>query len=66
MVLTATLGNLSVRIIIDSGANGNYASRNVERRLRKYIATKNDLYRLTLVDGSLTADKDGWVRNELK
>ena len=52
--------------MIDSGANGNYALRNVERRLRKYIATKNDLYRLTLADGSLTADEDGWVRNELK
>ena len=66
MVLTATLGDLPVRVMIDSGANGNYASKNVERRLRKYIATKSDPYRLTLADGSLTADKDGWVRNELQ
>ena len=66
LVLTAVLGDLPVRVMIDSGANGNYASRDVERRLKKYTATKANPYRLTMADGSPTKDEDGWVREELR
>lgn len=66
MVLTAVLEKLPVRIMLDSGANGNYVSTQMAQRLKDCQAMKKHPYRLTMADGSPSAFEDGWVRKELQ
>jgi hypothetical protein len=66
MVLTADLEGIPVRVMIDLGAQGNFASERLGKRLWKQQNTKENLYRLTMADGSLTEYGDRWVRTKLK
>jgi hypothetical protein len=66
MVLTADLEGIPVRVMIDSGAQGNFASERLGKRLWKQQNNKENPYRLTMADGSPTEHGDGWVRTELK
>jgi hypothetical protein len=65
IILQATLEELPVRVMIDSGAQGNFVSHNLGQRLGTLQRKKENPYRLTMADGTPTEQDDGWIRKEL-
>ena len=66
LVLTAELESEPVRIMVDSGANRNYASVRLGNRLARLRQNKVQPYPLTMADGSPVEHGDGWIRQELR
>ena len=65
MVLTAELEEKNVRIMIDCGANQNYASVELGQQMSRWMRNKKEPYPLTLADGTPISHGNGWVRREL-
>jgi RNase H-like domain found in reverse transcriptase/Reverse transcriptase (RNA-dependent DNA polymerase)/Integrase zinc binding domain/Chromo (CHRromatin Organisation MOdifier) domain/Retroviral aspartyl protease len=65
LVLTATLQNEQVRIMVDCGANRSYVSLRLGQKLSSWRQDKDKPYPLTMADGTPVDHGDGWVRQEL-
>ena len=58
MVLTARIEDETIRVIIDCGANRNYASIRLGNKLVKKRRQKDHLYPLTMADDSPVEQDD--------
>ena len=66
MVLTARLEGRPVRIMLDSGANQNYASLRLWGLLPQQRRNKENPYPLTMADGTPVDYEGGWIKKELR
>jgi transposase InsO family protein len=58
IALTAVLDGIQVRVMVDSGANRNYASRDLGQRLRKYQRKREMPYSLSMANGNTSRPVD--------
>ena len=61
MVFKAKLGKEDVTVMIDSGANQNYANKQIGTKLDHYQRKKSMSYPLTMANGKTT----DWIQDEL-
>jgi hypothetical protein len=66
MVFNGLLQGNTVRIMLDSGSNRNYASPHIGQKLKSWNKTKTNPYPLNMADGTPISYADGWIRNELR
>ena len=66
LVFGATLADEEVQVMIDCGANQNYASPQLAERLYKQCRQKAKPYSLNIADGTPVEYGGGWIRREIR
>jgi len=66
LVFGAILADEEVQVMIDCGANQNYASPQLAERLQKQCRQKAKPYPLNMADGTPVEYGGGWIRREIR